>query len=204
MTKRMTRVMTTPTMPPPIGIGRPPMPPPPPPPSIPPGSWKPPPPLWPRISRTCPGSSRAPRRKPTCPWSLRVSGSPSPWPAVGVSEPLRERLRADARSEQQRPAEPLVVLRAEALDVVHLVDVDHARRPRIRDRDVGVLAVRDRDHPAHHARANQVDGDVGEGDRHHLVERIGLTRSQVVRELRIHGVFAAAPLDLLGQGEPDV
>jgi hypothetical protein len=60
-------------------------------------------------------------------------------------------------------------------------------------------------HPAGDAAvADQVDGDVGEGDRDHLVERIGLARAQVVGQLGVHRVLAGALLDLLGQREADV
>ena len=64
-----------------------------------------------------------------------------------------------------------MVLRPEAGQVVHGVDVDLARIARFWDRHVGVLAIDDGHHPAVFAAfADQVDRDIGECDGHHLVE----------------------------------
>ena len=69
--------------------------------------------------------------------------------------------------------------------------VDRARPVRaLGQRRVGVLAVADGDHAPELPVSQQVDGDVGERDRHHLVERVGVARAQVIGEVAVHGLDA--------------
>ena len=81
-----------------------------------------------------------------------------------------------------------------------VVDV-HAPGPerRVGQGRVGVLAVADGDHAAARAIGDEVHGHVGEGDRDHLVERVGLARAQVVGQLGEHRLDARPRPDLVGQ-----
>ena len=62
-----------------------------------------------------------------------------------------------------------------------------------------VAPVADRRHLPGPALDHELHGDVREGDRHHLVERVGVTRAQVVGQLRPDGLDAGPARDLRGQ-----
>src|SRR6266540_5303993 len=115
------------------------------------------------------------------------------------------RASVPGRGEEDRCAEAFGVLRAEALDVV-LTSHIHAAWAELRIGKGRVYEVTtlDRDHATRHAVADEVDGDVREGDRDGLVERIGVATAKVVGELARDGLLAGAFADFVGQRFRDV
>ena len=67
-----------------------------------------------------------------------------------------------------------------------------------------VLAVADRDHPTELAVGQQVDGHVGERDRHHLVERVRVAGAQVVGQVGVDGLDARPAVQLIGESLADI
>ena len=67
-----------------------------------------------------------------------------------------------------------------------------------------VAAVLHADHAAGDAVAQHIDGDIGEGDGHELVDGVGLAAAQVVGQVADHDFVAGAAADFLAQGLADV
>ena len=91
------------------------------------------------------------------------------------------------------------------LHIVHALDIEFARaKLGIGNRNVGVLPVLDGGQTSADALADQVHGNVGEGDGHDLVDGVGFSAAQVVGEIADHGLFAGAAMNLFAERVADV
>src|SRR5438445_9470156 len=83
------------------------------------------------------------------------------------------------------------------LGIVESGNVHFARaQGRSGKRSMGVTAVLYADHAAKDAVAQHVNGDVGEGDGHELIDRVGLAAAQIVSQVADHDFIAGTLADL--------
>ena len=69
---------------------------------------------------------------------------------------------------------------------------------------MSVVAVANGNHAPEDAIGQQVDRDVGEGDRHQLVERVGVAGAEVVGQVGVNGLDPGPALQLVGERLTDV